>query len=53
MLRFFYVLEVRGGLMSKISKIVLSVAVAIVLALFIMLFMGLGDNPVVVPRAPL
>jgi hypothetical protein len=39
--------------MSKISKIVLGVAVAIVLALFVMLFMGLGDNPVVVPRAPL
>ena len=39
--------------MSKISKIVLGVAVAIVLALFVMLFMGLGDSPVVVPRAPL
>ena len=39
--------------MSKNSKIVLGLAVAIVLALFVMLFMGLGDNPVVVPRAPL
>ena len=39
--------------MSKISKIVLGVAVATVLALFVMFFMGLGDNPVVVPRAPL
>ena len=39
--------------MGKNSKIVLGLAVAIVLALFVMLFMGLGDNPVVVPRAPL
>ena len=39
--------------MSKISKIVLGLAVVIVLVLFVMLFMGLGDTPVVVPRAPL
>jgi len=39
--------------MSKISKIVLGLAVLVVLALFVMLFMGLGDEPAVVPRAPL
>ena len=39
--------------MSKSSKIVLGLAVVIVLVLFVMLFMGLGDTPVVVPRAPL
>ena len=40
-------------LMSNNSKIVLGLAVVIVLALFVMLFMGLGDKPVTVPRAPL
>jgi len=40
-------------LMSKNSKIVLGLAVVVVLALFVMLFMGLGETPVVVPRAPL
>ena len=39
--------------MSKNSKIVLGLAVVLVLVLFVMLFMGLGDTPVVVPRAPL
>ena len=39
--------------MSKSSKIVLGLAVVIVLVLFVMLFMGLSDKPVVVPRAPL
>ena len=39
--------------MSKNSKIVLGLVVVIVLVLFVMLFMGLGDTPVVVPRAPL
>ena len=39
--------------MSKNSKIILGLAVVVVLALFVMLFMGLGENPVVVPRAPL
>ena len=39
--------------MSKNSKIVLGLAVVVVLALFVMLFMGLGDEPVAVPRAPL
>ena len=39
--------------MSKNSKIVLGLAVVIVLLLFVMLFMGLGDTPVVAPRAPL
>jgi len=40
-------------LMSNNSKIVLGLAVVVVLALFVMLFMGLGDKPVTVPRAPL
>tara|TARA_B100000408_G_scaffold23275_1_gene16422 strand:+ start:770 stop:913 length:144 start_codon:yes stop_codon:yes gene_type:complete len=40
-------------LMSKNSKIVLGLAVVVVLALFVMLFMGLGEKPVIVPRAPL
>ena len=40
-------------LMSNISKIVLGLAVVLLLALFVMLFMGLGDKPVTVPRAPL
>jgi len=39
--------------MSKNSKIVLGLAVVVVLALFVMLFMGLGEKPVIVPRAPL
>jgi len=39
--------------MSKKSKIVLGLAVVVVLALFVMLFMGLGEKPVTVPRAPL
>jgi len=40
-------------LMSKNSKIILGLAVVVVLALFVMLFMGLGEKPVTVPRAPL
>ena len=39
--------------MSKNSKIVLGVAVVVVIALFVMLFMGLGGKSVIVPRAPL
>jgi len=39
--------------MSKGSKVVLILALAMVAALFVMLFMGLSDDPVVVPRAPL
>ena len=39
--------------MSKNSKIVLGLAVVLLLALFVLLFMGLGDKPVIVPRAPL
>ena len=39
--------------MSKKSKIVLGLAVVVVLALFVMLFMGLGEKIVTVPRAPL
>ena len=40
-------------LMSINSKIVLGLAVVVVLVLFVMLFMGLGEKPVTVPRAPL
>ena len=40
-------------LMSNNSKIILGLAVVVVLSLFVMLFMGLGDKPVTVPRAPL
>ena len=40
-------------LMSNNYKIVLGLAVVVILALFVMLFMGLGDKPVTVPRAPL
>ena len=40
-------------LMSNNSKIVLGLVVVLVLALFVMLFMGLSDKPVTVPRAPL
>jgi len=39
--------------MSKGSKMVLILVLAMAVALFVMLFMGLGDNPVVAPRAPL
>jgi len=39
--------------MSKNSKIVLGLAVVVVLALFVMLYMGLGEKIVTVPRAPL
>ena len=39
--------------MGKNSKIILGLAVVVVLALFVMLFMGLGETPVTVPRAPL
>ena len=42
-----------GRLMSNNSKIVLGLAVVVVLVLFVMLFIGLGDKPVTVPRAPL
>ena len=40
-------------LMSNKSKIVLGLAVVIVLALFVMLFIGLGGETIIVPRAPL
>jgi hypothetical protein len=39
--------------MSNNSKIALGLLVVVILALFVMLFMGLGDKPVTVPRAPL
>ena len=39
--------------MSKGSKVVLILVLAMVVVLFVMLFMGLGDKSIVVPRAPL
>ena len=39
--------------MSKGNKVVLILVLLLAVALFVMLFMGLGDNPVVAPRAPL
>ena len=39
--------------MTNNSKIALGLAVVVILVLFVMLFMGLGDKPVTVPRAPL
>ena len=38
--------------MSNNSKLVLGLAVVVVLALFVMIFMGLGEKLVIVPRAP-
>jgi len=39
--------------MSNKSKMLLILFSGLLLALFVMLFMGLGDKPVIVPRAPL
>ena len=39
--------------MSKGTKAVVILVLALVAALFVMLFMGLSDEPVVGPRAPL
>ena len=39
--------------MSKGAKVVLILVLVLVVTLFVMLFMGLGDHPVVAPRAPL
>lgn len=39
--------------MSKGSKVVLILLLALGVALFVMLFMGLSDTPIIVPRAPL
>lgn len=39
--------------MSNGSKVVLILILALVVALFVMIFMGLGDGPVIAPRAPL
>lgn len=39
--------------MSKGTKAVVILVLALLAALFVMLFMGLSDEPVVVPRAPL
>ena len=42
-----------GVVMSKKFKVMLILFVGLLLALFVVLFMGLGDKPVIVPRAPL
>jgi len=39
--------------MSNKSKVMLILFLGLILTLFVMLFMGLGDEPIVVPRAPL
>jgi len=39
--------------MSNKSKVMLILFLGLMLTLFVMLFMGLGDEPIVVPRAPL
>jgi len=39
--------------MSNKFKVMLILFLSLLLALFVMLFMGLGDEPVIVPRAPL
>ena len=39
--------------MSKGTKVVLILVLALVMALFVMIFMGLSDEPIVVPRSPL
>jgi hypothetical protein len=39
--------------MSNKSKVMLILFLGLILTLFVMLFMGLGEEPVVVPRAPL
>ena len=39
--------------MSKGTKVVLTLFLAMMVALFVILFMGLGDSPVIAPRAPL
>ncbi len=39
--------------MSKGAKAVLILVLTLTVALFVMIFMGLGDKPVVAPRAPL
>ena len=46
-------MKTKGSVMSKGAKIVLILALAAVLALFVILFKGLGGTPAVVPRAPL
>ena len=39
--------------MSKGAKAVLILVLALTVVLFVMMFMGLGDSPVIPPRAPL
>ena len=49
----FSMVRTEACLMSNNSKLVLGLAVVVVLALFVMIFMGLGEKLVTVPRAPL
>ena len=49
----FSMVRTEACLMSNNSKLVLGLAVVVVLALFVMFFMGLGEKLVTVPRAPL
>ncbi len=39
--------------MSNKSKVILVLSLGLLLSLFVMIFMGLGDKPVIVPRSPL
>ena len=48
----FSMVRTEACLMSNNSKLVLGLAVVVVLALFVMIFMGLGEKLVIVPRAP-
>ena len=48
----FSVVRPGEGLMTNNFKIILGLIV-VVLAIFVMLFMGLGEKLVTVPRAPL
>jgi hypothetical protein len=39
--------------MSNKSKVILVLFLGLLLSLFVMIFMGLGDKPVIVPRSAL
>ena len=45
--------DFRGIVMSNKSKVILVLFLGLLLSLFVMLFMGLGDKPVIVPRSAL
>ena len=49
----FSVVRPGEDLMTNNFKIILGLIVVVVLAIFVMLFMGLGEKLVTVPRAPL